>query len=103
MAKSMASGKKVTRPGPKRPRRFRKVTHSLPESLAEKLDQRNAGSSRSKSRVLAEALAFYFAEQDRRALRAIYEEAASDPQFLEDNAAIQEYFATLDHDLDETG
>jgi len=83
------------------PKRFRKVTYSLPEPLARKLDERNAGSKRRKSGVVAEALAFYFAEQDKRALRAIYEEAASDPAFEDDNVAIQEHFASLDRELHE--
>ena len=82
------------------PRRFRKVTYTLPEPLARKLDERNAHSSRKKSRVVAEALARYFAEQDKDALRSIYEEAAADPLFQEDNAAVQEYFAGLDDRID---
>lgn len=92
----MAHKKKV-----KMPARFRKVTYSLPESLARKLDEHDAGSKK-KSRVVADALTSYFAERDRRALRAIYEEAALDPAFQEDNAAIQRDFAALDDELDDS-
>src|SRR5262245_1379354 len=63
----------------------RKVTYSLPETLARELDRRNAQAGKSRSRMVAEALAFYFAEQDKGALAAIYAEASRDPMFLADN------------------
>jgi hypothetical protein len=46
--------------------------------------------------MVAEALAFYFSAQDRRALAAVYREAADDPQFQADNAAVLRDFAALD-------
>ena len=81
-------------------RAYRKVTYSLPESVASELDRRNARSEHGKSRMVAEALAFYFAEQDKKALGVLYAEAASDPQFLADNEAVQEDFASLDREAD---
>ena len=78
----------------------RKVTYSLPEAVAREVDRRCAGSERGKSRLVAEALAFYFAAQDRRALAAVYAEAAQDPQFRADNDAAQTDFAALDHEAD---
>jgi hypothetical protein len=77
-------------------RRYRKVTYSLPEHVAREVDARHAGSEQGKSRLVAEALAFYFADQDRRALAAIYVAAAQDPAFQADNEAIQRDFAALD-------
>ena len=50
---------------------------------------------------MAEALAFYFTAQDRRALSVVYSEAAQDPQFMSDNEAVQRDFAALDRELDE--
>jgi len=79
--------------------RRRKVTYSLPERVALELDRRSAGSERGKSRVVAEALAFYFAAQDRRALAVVYAEAADDPQFNADNDAVREDFASLDREV----
>ena len=64
----------------------RKVSYSLPETVASELDRRS-GSERGKSRMVAEALAFYFAAQDRRALALLYAEAAQDAQFNADNEA----------------
>jgi hypothetical protein len=81
-------------------RRYRKVTYSLPEQVAREIDARHAGSEQGKSRLVAEALAFYFADQDRRALAAVYSEAAQDPQFQADNEAIQRDFAALDREAD---
>lgn len=78
----------------------RKVTYSLPEGVAREVDRRCAGSERGKSRLVAEALAFYFAAQDRRALALLYAEAAQDPQFRADNDAVQTDFAALDHEAD---
>ena len=80
--------------------RSRKVTYSLPEAVAHEVDQRCAGSERGKSRLVAEALAFYFAAQDRRALALLYSEAARDPQFQADNDAVQKDFAALDREAD---
>lgn len=53
---------------------------------------------RGKSPLVAEALAFYFAAQDRRALALLYSEAAQDRQFQVDNNAVQKNFAALDHE-----
>jgi len=80
--------------------RSRKVTYSLPEAVAHEVDRRCAGSERGKSRLVAEALAFYFAAQDRRALALLYSEAAQDPQFQADNDAVQKDFAALDREAD---
>ena len=90
MARTVAKG---TRP--------RKVTYSLPGAVAHEVDRRCAGSERGKSRLVAEALAFYFAAQDRRALALLYSEAAQDPQFQADNAEVQKDFAALDREADE--
>jgi hypothetical protein len=79
---------------------YRKVTYSLPEQVAREVDRRNAGSERGKSRFVAEALAFYFAAQDRRALALVYSEAARDPEFQADNEAVRLDFAALDHETD---
>ena len=43
---------------------------------------------------------FYFAAQDRRALALVYSEAAQDPEFQADNEAVQQDFASLDHEAD---
>lgn len=80
-------------------RRSRKVTYSLPDAVARELDRRSAGSERSKSRLVAEALAFYFAAQDRQALALLYAEAAEDPQFRSDNEAVLRDFASLDREV----
>src|SRR5262245_62603460 len=82
--------------------RSRKVTYSLPDALARELDRRHSESGTSRSRMVAEALAFYFAEEDKAALAAIYREAARDPLFQEDNAAILEDFELLDGDPEPT-
>ena len=79
---------------------YRKVTYSLPESVARELDRRSAGSERGKSRMVAEALAFYFSAQDKQALAVLYGQAAQDPQFRADNEAVQEDFAFLDREAD---
>lgn len=83
-------------------RAHRKVTCSLPESVAYELDRRNEGSGRGKSRMVAEALALYFTEQDKKGLAVLYAEAARDPLFLSDNEAIRVDFAELDREADET-
>ena len=80
--------------------RSRKVTYSLPEAVAHEVDRRCAGSERGKSRLVADALAFYFAAQDRRVLALLYSEAAQDPQFQADNDAVQKDFAALDREAD---
>ena|SRR3989338_3354638 len=80
--------------------RPRKVTYSLLEAVAREVDRRCAGSERGKSRLVAEALAFYFAAQDRRALALLYAEAAQDPQFKADNDAVQTDFAAFDREVD---
>ena len=76
----------------------RKVTYSLPEPVASEVDRRSAGSERGKSWLVAEALSFYFAAQDQRALAVLYGEAAQDPQFQADNETIQKDFAPLDRE-----
>jgi hypothetical protein len=81
-------------------RAHRKVSYSLPEAVAGELDRRS-GSERGKSRMVAEALAFYFAAQDQRALAMLYTEAAQDAQFNADNEAVQRDFASLDREVDE--
>jgi hypothetical protein len=85
------------RPATKR----RKVTYSLPDGMADELDRRSAGSERSKSRMVAEALAFYFSAQDRQALAVVYGEAAEDALFNRDNADVLRDFALLDREVDE--
>ena len=81
-------------------RRHRKVTYSLPETVAQEVDRRSAGSEQGKSRLVAEALGFYFAAQDRGALALLYSEAARDPDFRADNDAVLKDFAALDHEAD---
>lgn len=78
------------------------MTYSLPEPLARELDRRHAAGAGGRSHMVAEALAFYFAEQDKAALAAIYKEAARDPLFQEDNAAILEDFELLDGEPEPT-
>ena len=73
-----------------------KVTYSLPAALVDTLDRHAADRRRPKSTVVSEALAFYFAEQDNQALAAVYAQAASDPAFAADNAAVLADFAALD-------
>ena len=68
--------------------------------MATEVDLRTAGSERGKSRLVAEALAFYFAAQDRRALALVYSEAAQDAEFRADNDAVQQDFAALDREVD---
>ena len=92
MAKGMGSRRARTS------HRYRKVTYSLPETMANEVDVRATGSERGKSRLVAEALAFYFAAQDRRALAVVFSEAAQDAEFLADNEAVQQDFAALDRE-----
>ena len=75
---------------------MRKVTYSLPASLVAELDRRTAEAAKSKSAVVAAALALYFAERDREALAQVYAEAAQDPAFQADNEAVLRDFAALD-------
>jgi hypothetical protein len=82
----------------RRSRKRRKVTYSLPESLVYELERRSE-SERGKSGVVAEALAFYFAAQDRRALALLYAEATQDAQFRADNEAVLKDFAALDREV----
>jgi predicted transcriptional regulator len=87
-----------------RARRTRqKVTYSLPEAIVTRLDERAAGAGQAKSAMVSEALAFYFAEQDRKALEAVYAEAATDPLFAADNAQVLRDFAALDRDAEDGG
>jgi metal-responsive CopG/Arc/MetJ family transcriptional regulator len=97
---AMKVGKKKGSRAARSASRYRKVTYSLPETVARELDRRLARSERGRSRMVAEALAFYFAEQDRKALAAIYAEAARDEQFLADNETIREEFALLDREAE---
>ncbi len=78
----------------------RKVTYSLPARLVSELDRRTAQIAKSKSAVVADALALYFAERDREALAKTYEEAAEDPLFQADNEAVLQDFATLDAEIE---
>jgi hypothetical protein len=98
--------RKVAKRAPTRPakasRRYRKVTYSLPEGVAHEVDLRSVGSERGKSRLVAEALAFYFAAQDRGALALVFSEAAQDPEFQADNEAVHKDFAALDREADAT-
>jgi hypothetical protein len=80
---------------------FRKVTYSLPAEVAQEVDRRTAGQVRAKSHVVAEALAFYFASQDREALATLYAQAAEDPQFQADNRAVLRDFESLDAEAGE--
>jgi hypothetical protein len=57
----------------------------LPESVAGEIDRPEYGQRAGQEQGRAEALAFYFAVQDKRALAALYAEAAPDPQFRADN------------------
>jgi len=79
----------------------RKVTYSLPTGLVAELDRRATAAESSKSAVVAEALALFFAEQDREALAKIYQEAARDPLFQADNEAVLRDFAALDAEVDQ--
>ncbi len=83
------------------PAGVRKVTYSLPARLVSELDRRTAEMAKSKSAVVADALALYFAERDREALARTYEEAARDPLFQADNAAVLEDFAALDAEAEQ--
>jgi hypothetical protein len=82
-------------------RKSRKVTYSLPQTVVSELDRRSAGSEQTRSRLVAEALAFYFSAQDRRALAALYAEAADDALFRSDNEAVLRDFGSLDREIDE--
>ncbi|MEE8584895.1 MAG: hypothetical protein V3T83_08590 [Acidobacteriota bacterium] len=79
---------------------MRKVTYSLPANLVAELERRTAEAAKSKSAVVAAALALYFAERDREALAGIYVEAARDPAFQADNEAVLRDFAALDAQAD---
>ncbi len=79
----------------------RKVTYSLPARLVSELDRRTAQMAKSKSAVVAEALALYFAGRDRAALAKTYEEAAQDPLFQADNEAVLRDFAALDAEAEQ--
>ncbi len=74
----------------------RKVTYSLPTNLVAELDRRTVETARSKSALVADALALYFVARHREALAAIYAEAARDSAFQADNAAVLRDFAALD-------
>lgn len=70
----------------------------MPAPIVGELDRRAVGRARGKSAIVAEALAFYFAEQDREALAAVYAAAARDPEFAADNAKVASDFAELDRE-----
>jgi metal-responsive CopG/Arc/MetJ family transcriptional regulator len=78
-----------------------KVTYSLPAALVGELDRRAAKGRRARSAVVSEALAFYFAEDDKRALAAVYEQAAGDAMFRADNREVLSDFSALDADLED--
>lgn len=78
----------------------RKATYSLPSEVIGELARRSERSDQSRSEIVAAALGRYFASQDREELAALYVEAAHDPLFVADNAAVQRDFALLD---EETG
>jgi predicted transcriptional regulator len=73
-----------------------KVTYSLPAAIVRELDRRASNGRRARSAVVSEALAFYFAEDYRRALAAVYAQAAGDAMFRADNDAVLADFAALD-------
>ncbi|MCP3956557.1 MAG: hypothetical protein GY719_01760 [bacterium] len=79
----------------------RKVTYSLPAQLVSELDRRTAEMAKSKSAVVADALALYFAKRDHEALARVYEEAARDPLFQADNEAVLQDFAALDAEVEQ--
>jgi metal-responsive CopG/Arc/MetJ family transcriptional regulator len=79
----------------------RKVTYSLPARLVSELDRRTARMAKSKSAVVGDALALYFAEADRRELLKTYQEAAQDPLFQADNEAVLQDFAALDAEAEQ--
>ena len=81
--------------------RVRKVTYSLPAEVVSELDHRVSGTSKSKSAMVADALALYFAERDRDALAKTYEEAARDPLFQADNDSVLQDFAALDAEVEQ--
>lgn len=81
----------------------RKVTYSLPVHLVAELNRRTADTAKPKSALVAEALAFYFAERDREALAKIYQDAAQDPLFQADNEEVLRDFAALDAEVDLEG
>lgn len=72
----------------------------MPEHVAREVDARTAGIERGKSKLVAEALTFYFADENRRALARVYAQAAHDLGFQDDNAAVQRDFAALDGEAD---
>jgi len=72
-----------------------KVTYSLPSALVRELDRRAAKGRRARSAVVSEALALYFAEDDKRALAAVYEQAAGDAMFRADNDEVLADFAAI--------
>src|SRR5262245_29622272 len=73
----------------------RKVTYSLPEELLKKLE-RAGGAARARSGIVAEALARYFVEREKRELEEQFVAAASDALFREDNESVRKDFAALD-------
>jgi hypothetical protein len=76
----------------------RKVTYSLPGDVAGEVDRRSRLAGMAKSDLVAEALTAYFASRDREELAQVYREAAADPLFAADNAAVLHDFAALDDD-----
>ena len=72
------------------------MTYSLPSAIVRELDRRAADGRRARSAVVSEALAFYFAEDDKRALAAVYAQAAGDAMFRADNDEVLADFAALD-------
>jgi metal-responsive CopG/Arc/MetJ family transcriptional regulator len=80
-----------------------KVTYSLPSAIVRELDRRAADGRRARSAVVSEALAFYFAEDDKRALAAVYAQAAGDAMFRADNDEVLADFAALDAGIEGDG
>lgn len=95
----MKVGSRQSGEGADRGGRSRKVTYSLPGAVADELARRSRSTSRTKSLMVAEALAFYFAESDKRALEAEYADVASDRLFQDDNAAVMRDFSVLDAEV----
>jgi len=101
MAKITYSIPATTPPVGKAPREERphsKVTYSLPGPIVDELDRRAGQRRQAKSAIVSEALAFYFAEQDREALAAVYAEAARDVDFAFDNDEVLRDFAAIDRE-----
>lgn len=76
-----------------------KVTYSLPAEVAREVDRRSKATGLAKSELVREALTAYFASSDREELVRVFRQAAADPLFTEDNAAVEADFAVLDNEV----